>query len=131
MTELTSFPDETETRVQRVKRHIVENKDRYICLAVGLVVGGVAIAYEQNRRKDDVPLLVNNNIQNNYKIDLVERATLSKPVQLIRTNGSSATYNSMSEAARESEYSMNQLRQAMTGETLYDGTVVISLKDAA
>jgi hypothetical protein len=145
MTEFVGVLEVTETRVQRVKNWCGNHKGELLTAAGVVLVGIAAVIYNNQREQiealsseNDVlrnrqPKIENNPTVNNnvYNIELVERANLSKPVQIIRADGSSGTYNSMNEATRQTEYTMNQLHKAMQGETLYDGTTVISLKDAA
>lgn len=144
MDKLVAEPRE-ESRWARTKIWCEDHKGELLTAAGAVILVGVAaVIYKQHQQIDVLseineelrkrpPMIENNPTMNNntYNIELVERSTPSKPIQIIRANGSSATFNSMKEAARETEYTMNQLRLGMAGVPFDEGTTIISLKDVA
>ncbi len=105
-------------RIEKIKTHLHENKDRYLIGGCCTVVSGAAmfVIGRSEARAEIVQKITQigfkNEGANNVVINLVERSTPSKPVHLVGTN---LYFNSLSEAARETGHHLSQLSKHING----------------
>uniref|UniRef100_A0AAU8GQB7 Helix-turn-helix DNA binding domain n=1 Tax=Gordonia phage Petito TaxID=3158876 RepID=A0AAU8GQB7_9CAUD len=106
--------------IDKVKKHLQDNKKVYIvggvCLVVGLAGGTFLV-----RNKDVINISVDGignevvgkaKTVNQVTIELVEKSTPSKPVHLVGTN---LYFNSLNEAARKTGHSLSRISQNVNG----------------
>ena len=102
-------------KIEQIKTHFDENKKVYVGVGVGLVVGA-AVATVAFHNKPEVAQKINQ-IAIGYKnnqvlVNFVERSTPSKPVHLKGTN---LYFDSLSDAARKTGYSLSQISKNVNG----------------
>ncbi len=105
-------------RIEKIRDHVSENKDRYIVGVCCTVVGG-SVMFVVGRSDTGAEIAqkiiqigFKNESTNNVVINLVERSTPSKPVHLVGTN---LYFNSLSEAARKTGHHLSQLSKHING----------------
>ncbi len=105
-------------RIEKIRDHVSENKDRYIVGVCCTVVGG-SVMFVVGRSDTGAEIAqkiiqigFKNEGTNNVVINLVERSTPSKPVHLVGTN---LYFNSLSEAARKTGHHLSQLSKHING----------------
>jgi len=122
MTELTSFPDETETRVQRVKRHIRDHKETYVVGAIGLLVGAATAVLLMNKRSDDIDIEQGGSIVDSPHA-MISNAVLmleaprrkGHPGYIIFDHGARVGYASLNECAKALHINRGELSKLAAG----------------
>jgi hypothetical protein len=107
-------------KIERIKKHFVENKKVYIGIGIGIVVGGVSAGVLFALKNSDSGTKIVQKVQqigfhneaNPVIVNLIERSTPSKPVHLVGTN---LFFNSLHEAARETGHSLREISKNVNG----------------
>lgn len=121
-----------KNRIERTRQHLRENRAVYLSSAVCLTVGvvGTVVLRDSNSQT-----LIKQGLNwkpraeiNTTVVNLIERSTPSKPVHLVGTN---LYFSSMSEAARETGYSLSQLSKHINGHLPNVGGDMFELLESA
>lgn len=122
-------------RIEKVKKHLKDNKVTYIvgvgCTVVGAAVAVIVIGRTQagTAIAQKVTVIGVGNRVNATVITFVENSTPSKPVHLV---GTDLYFNSLSEAARKTGHHLSALSRHINGHSPdVNGDVFEILKTAA
>jgi hypothetical protein len=103
--------------VQKIKKHIRENKAIYI--SNGLTAVSVTAIFLAVNKSPNSPVSLQTVKQiafraeaNQVMINLIERSTPSKPVHLVGTN---LYFDSLNDAARKTGHSLSQISKVVNG----------------
>ncbi len=123
------------TRITKIKNHLVENKITYFVGSGCTIVGGAVMVIVIGRSAEGaeiaqkiVQIGFKNDRANNIVINLIENSTPSKPVHLVGTN---LFFNSLSEAARETGHDLSALSRHINGHSTDIKGDVFQLLEAA
>lgn len=108
------------TRIERIKKHVKDNKNVYIvgatCLTVGALSGALlaknADVINITAEGAGHQIVGKAKTVNQIMVEMVERSTPSKPVHLVGTN---LYFNSLSEAARETGHHLSLISRNING----------------
>ena len=106
-------------KVDKVKKHFVDNKKFYIGVGVGVAVTAVVavVVYRSDSEAGAEIVQKINQIawrpeNNQMVVNLTERSTPSKPVHLVGTN---LFFSSLGEASRETGHSLQAISKNVNG----------------
>ena len=105
-------------RIERVRKHLRENRKVYLACGGTAVVAVVGTVLATSRRSDVSNVATAIGLWrcraevNNVSIELVERSTPSKPVHLKGTN---LYFDSLSDAARKTGHSLSSISKQING----------------
>lgn len=102
-------------KLNKVKTHLSENKQTYIGIGFGAVIGAAAttvILYKKPEVAQKINQVAVGYKNNQVLVNFVERSTPSKPVHLKGTN---LYFDSLNEAARKTGHSLSMISRNVNG----------------